>query len=133
MGVPGAPSGCVVSAGGAVPIGTVNYSVSAVDADGNETTVGPAATVVTTTGNQTVTCNLPSRPTGAVGFTAYHSFGAGTFIAFGNKVFVGSCPTPQFTGSTFVDSVNSNCGSPIPATLAGSRLMSGNGLSNSQF
>src|SRR5258708_34168613 len=132
MGVPGAPSGCVVSAGGAVPIGTVNYSVSAVDADGNETTVGPAATVVTTTGNQTVTCNLPSRPTGAFGFMAYHSFGAGAGSG-GNKVFVGGCPAPQFTGSTLVDSVNSNCGTAVNATTAGSSVLSSNGLSTYQL
>lgn len=128
MAVPGAPSGCVVSAGGAVPIGTVNYSLSAVDADGNETTPSTVATVVTTGGNQTVTCNTPSLPSGAIGFMAYHSFGAGAGSG-GNKVFVGGCPTPQFTGATFVDSVNSNCGA-ASNTYAGSSILSSGGLAS---
>jgi len=129
MATPGAPSGCVVSAGGAIPIGVVTYGLTAVDADGQETFIGPTATVTTTTGNQTVTCNLPSRPTGAIGFMAYHSFGAAP-INQGNKVSVVSCPTPQFTGSTFVDTVNSNCGTVPNTNTAGSSIVSSTGLSS---
>src|SRR4029453_1764905 len=57
LALPGAPSSCVVSAGGTVPVGTQNYSLTAVDFDGNETILGPPASVTTTGGNQTVSCN----------------------------------------------------------------------------
>jgi hypothetical protein len=76
---PGAPSGCVVSAGGAVPIGNIRYALTSVDADGNESPAGVLVNVTTTGGNQTVTCSLPAVPPGAAGFGVYRDTGRGSF------------------------------------------------------
>ena len=127
MSAPGALSGCVVSSGGGLPIGTVNYSLTAVDYDGYETGYGPVTTVTTTTGNQTVTCTLPMLPAGAKGLNVYHNFTAGGG-AGGNKVFVSGCPAPMLIAGSLVDSVNSTCGANPTVTSAGSSFVSASGV-----
>jgi hypothetical protein len=125
LALPGAPSSCVVTTGGTVPVGTMVYSLTAVDFDGNETTLGPSASVTTTRGNQTVSCNLPSLPPGAKGFDLYrNSF----------RVVVGArCASPQLSGTSFTDS-GTGCGNSAPAVnTAGSSFISNSGISTYQL
>ena len=123
--VPGALTSCVVSAGGSVPVGTYNYGLTAVDFDGNETVEGPTVSVTTTSGNQTVTCNLPALPAGASGFNGYR--GANRFDNF--ACFAGNNPPQIVGGTTFVDYFAALCGVPSPNTsAAGSSFVSANGV-----
>ena len=108
MPTPTTPTSCVVSAGGAVPLGQHTYSLTAVDADNNETLLGPAAVVTTTTGNQTVTCNLPARANGASGFNLYRD-------SFKANPSGGVCSTVQLTGGSFTDSLSFGCGASNPS------------------
>jgi hypothetical protein len=125
LAVPGALTSCVVSAGGSVPLGTFNYGLTAVDFDGNETLEGPTTSVTTTTGNQTVTCNLPALPTGARGFNGYR--GPNRYDNF--ACFAGNNPPQIVGGTTFVDSFASLCGVPTPNTsAAGSSFVSASGV-----
>ena len=64
---------CVVSAGGGVPVGTENYSMTVFDALGREGPLGPVTPVTVTTGNQTVTCTPPAAPVGAVQWRLYRT------------------------------------------------------------
>jgi len=124
MALPGALTVCSVSAGGTVPVGTFSYQLTAVDVEGQETIANSGVNVTTTTGNQTVTCRLPARPAGSIGFNGYRN---------GARVFVSSCPTPEFTGTTFVDN-GSICGTSTPkANSAGSTSLSSAGLSTYQL
>jgi hypothetical protein len=59
------------NAGGGVPVGSHTYQTSWIDAFGNSTTVGPSATIKTSTGMQTVTVTPPAAPAGAVGWQYY--------------------------------------------------------------
>jgi hypothetical protein len=125
MATPGALTSCVVGAGGAVPIGTQSYSVTAVDHDNNETVIGRAVSVTTTSGNQTVTCNLPALPSGAKGFNGYRNG-----FRFNN----GGCTSPQLTGTTLVDTNASGCGNGAPnISSAGSSFLSSTGISTHQL
>ena len=122
---PGALSSCSVTAGGAVPIGTFSYNVTAVDYDGNETLAGLPVNVTTTSGNQTVICTLPALPSGAKGFNGYRNG-----FRFNN----GGCTSPQLTGTSFVDSNVSGCGNSSPnVSSAGSSFLSSTGLSTYQL
>lgn len=132
MAVPGVPSGCVVSAGGSETVGTLAYSVVAVDFDGVESVIGPFVQATTSPGNQTVTCNLPALPAGAKGFNIYKNLNA-TPQNGGSKIFVSSCPVPQFTGTTFVDNNSSNCGANPSNTSADSVILSSNGITTPAF
>ena len=126
MSIPGAPSSCVVTAGGSVAVGTQTYTVTAVDFDGNETLVSPGASATTTTGNQTVSCTLPAAPSGAKGFNVYRN---GFRILAG-----GTCVSPQLgpVGS-FTDS-GTGCGNSAPqVSTAGSSFLSSTGLSTFQL
>ena len=125
MTTPGALSSCAVSSGGAVPVGTFSYTVTAIDYDGNETLPGPPVSVTTTSGNQTVTCTLPALPLGAKGFDGYrNSF----------RINDGTCNSPQITGGSFVDNNSSGCGNGAPNTsTAGSSFLSSTGLSTYQL
>ncbi len=126
MGIPAAPQSCVVSAGGAVAVGAHTFQFTAVDADGNETTVGPSISATTTTGNQTVTCTAPSSfPAGAVGMNLYQDSGMINPNGAG-------CSTPQVTapGGTVVDNYAYHCSGNTPyQNQAGATLVSSGGLS----
>ncbi len=126
MGIPAAPQSCVVSAGGSTWVGTHVYQFTAVDPDGNETTVGPSISATTTTGNQTVTCTAPSSfPPGAAGLDLYRDSG----MVNPNDA---SCSIPQVTtpGGTVVDNYGYECSSNTPyQNQAGSSLLSSGGLS----
>jgi hypothetical protein len=122
---PGAPSSCTVSAGGTVPVGRQSYALTAVDFDGNETSVGAPASVTTTTGNQTVNCNLPTPPNGAKGFNIYRNL----FRVLAGTV----CTSPQLLGTSFTDN-GTGCGNGAPQiNSAGSSFMSGSGISTYQL
>jgi hypothetical protein len=126
----GAPSGCVVSAGGAVPIGPVSYVLTAIDALGIESLGGPSVSATTTTGNQTVTCNVPTLPAGAIGYSIYRNTG-GSF----NRAGIAPCTNgvPQVRTGTFVDNVAIPCGAALPNfNGAGSSLLSSSGLATFQ-
>lgn len=60
-----------ISAGGAVSVGTHNYQTTWIDAFGNSTTPGPAATANIVAGLQTVTITPSNAPPGAVGWQFY--------------------------------------------------------------
>jgi hypothetical protein len=124
MAPPAAPQSAVASSGGAVPLGAHTYQFSAVDADGNETLVGPAITGTATTGNQTITVTAPaSFPAGAVGLNGYRD---------GGMINPSSCSTPQVTvpGGTVVDNLSYKCSSNTPySNQAGASLVSSGGLS----
>ena len=126
MALPAAPQSAVASSGGAVPLGAHTYQFSAVDADGNETTVGPAITGTATTGNQTITVTAPATfPSGAVGLNLYRDSG----MINPNGA---SCSTPQVTapGGTLVDNYLYKCSSNTPySNQAGASLVSSGGLS----
>ncbi|MFI5096521.1 MAG: hypothetical protein ACHQT6_00975 [Candidatus Acidiferrales bacterium] len=125
MGIPGAPQRAVASSGGAVPVGPHTYQFTAVDADGNETTVGPAITGTATTGNQTITVTAPAAfPVGAVGLNLYRDSG----MINPNGA---SCNTPQINvlGGTIADNYLFKCGANAPyQNQAGSSLISSHGL-----
>lgn len=125
MSLPGSPSSCSVSAGGTVPVGTLNYALTSVDFDGNETTTGIPASVTTTSGNQTVTCSLPTLPIGAKGFDLYRN---------GFRVSAGAgCASPQLSGTSFTDS-GAGCGNSAPqVNTAGSSFLSSTGVSTYQL
>ena len=126
----GAPSGCVVSAGGAVPIGTVTYVLTALDADGKESVNGPGVSVTTTSGNQTVTCNVPALPSGAIGYGIYRNAG-GTFQRSGVLTCVDG--HPQVRTGSFVDNNSGVCAAALPNfNGAGSSLFSSTGLTTFQ-
>ena len=125
MATPGALSSCVVSAGGAVPVGTFSYTLTAIDYDGNETLPGPPVSVTTTSGNQTVTCALPAIPLGAKGFDGYRNL---------FRINDGTCSSPQITGGSFVDNNSGGCGNGAPNTsIAGSSFLASTGLSTYQL
>jgi len=126
MGIPAAPQSAVVSGGGGVPVGVHSYQFSAVDADGNETLVGPAITGTTTSGNQTITVTAPATfPTGAVGLNLYRDSG----LINPNDA---GCSMPQVAvpGGTVVDNYQFRCSSNTPySNQAGASLVSAGGLS----
>lgn len=132
MTVPAAGS-AVVSAGGSVPIGSIQYKISALDANGFETLVGPATTVATTTsGNQTITVTPPSAPAGAVLWRPYRSTGGGYQLAN----IPGGCTATNGISwsSTFVDTFASPCGTSVPTlNTASSAAASSSGLQGQQL
>ena len=71
MAVPAAPTSATVGTGGSVPVGTHAYAITAIDVNGRETTLGPAISATTTSGNQTVTLTPGTLPTGAIGYRPY--------------------------------------------------------------
>src|SRR5882757_133245 len=71
---------CAVSAGGSVPVGTWNYGIFAIDANGSFSALSPTVQCVTTSGQQTVTITPPARPTGAVTYQAFRNNGGGNGV-----------------------------------------------------
>src|SRR5215467_6769399 len=124
LALPGAPTSCSVRDGGKVPLGTQNYALTAVDFDGNETSLGSVASVSTSSGKQTVTCSLPPLPNGAKGFNVYRN-------AF--RIGVAGCTSPQVSGSSFTDT-GPGCGNGAPhVNSAGSSFLSSSGVSTYQL
>ncbi|HEY2546150.1 MAG TPA: hypothetical protein VGI46_08805, partial [Candidatus Acidoferrum sp.] len=123
MPTPAAPASAVVSSGGGVPVGTITYFVAAIDANGNQTVVGPGLTANVTTGNQTVTVTPPLLPVGAIGWQPFR-----------NGVLANIPGCSYIPGSaSFVDTFGFACGPSVPAaSLAGSSSMGPNGLSSYQ-
>jgi len=130
MSVPSAPASAVVSAGGSVPVGAHTYNLTAVDVDGNETTIGAGIAATTTSGNQTVTITAPaSFPLGAVGVNVYRDNGR----IYNNGA---NCNTPNITspGGTQIDSYTTTCNYNTPAqNQAGASLLSSGGVSTYKF
>lgn len=126
MTVPAAPASAVVSAGGSVPVGPHTYSITAVDASGRETTLGPTLSATTTTGNQTVTLTPPALPAGSIGYRPYRD---------GALANVTPCGTAFVAGAgAYVDTFASICNNNPPAISAGaSSSISSTGLSTFQL
>ena len=121
MSTPAAPASCVVSAGGSVPVTTgLQYYIVAADRSpisftpfAGMTTISPACTVNTTSGNQTVTVTRPALPTGAFGWLVWR--GTPGAIAEANMPFGCATPIPAST-ATFVDTFSFLCGTSAPPT-----------------
>lgn len=132
MALPAAPQSAIVSSGGSVANGSYRIAATAMDADGNETLIGPIinSDLSTSSGRQTVTTTLPaSFPAGATGLNLYRSTGGGGFAL----VNANACNKPQFTtpNETYVDTFAFTCGVSQPSTnAAGTSLMSSSGLTS---
>ena len=126
MSAPSAPASAVVGAGGTVAVGAHTYNLTAIDVDGNETTIGPGITATTTTGNQAVTITAPaSFPAGAVGLNVYRDNGR----IYNNGA---NCNTPNISvpGGTQIDSYSATCTSNTPTqNQAGASLLGSGGVS----
>ncbi len=129
MTVPAAPVSAVVGSGGLVPVGVHTYTLAAIDANGNLSTVGNSISATTTTGNQTVTITPPPLPSGAVAFAVYRD---GTFDANAG----GNCANfySILGQGTFVDTFGSACGQSSPGVnLAVSSSLGSTGLTTFQL
>lgn len=71
MAVPAVPTSAVVGAGGSVPLGAHTYAITAIDANGKETSIGPSISATATSGNQTITLTIPALPAGSIGYRPY--------------------------------------------------------------
>jgi len=127
MPAPTAP-GVAVSSGGNVPVGSIPYTIQWMDIDGNLGTVSPAATAVTSSGNQTVTLTPPPAPGGAIAYVPYRNGAKANVTAFGNCV-TGIVPANQ----AFVDASISVCGQSTAPGFAGTSIVGPNGLSGPQL
>jgi hypothetical protein len=128
MTTPSAPA-VAVSAGGSVPVGTIPYAITAVDADGKETIVSSTVNALTSSGNQTVTVTPPALPSGAVGWFPYRS-GVKAAVNGGGS----NCPFALAPGVPFVDTFGFTCATPPPSsTAAGSSYMSSSGIGTQQI
>ncbi|MGC1483345.1 MAG: hypothetical protein WA789_06085 [Candidatus Acidiferrum sp.] len=129
--VPAAPLSAIVSSGGSVPVGNHTYALAALDANNQQTTLGPSISAATTSGNQTVTITPPaSAPPGTVGYAVYRD---GLFDTNSG----GNCANASSiagTTNTYVDIYPSACNNtpPIVNTGAASSLNS-NGISTYQL
>jgi hypothetical protein len=119
--------GVVVSSGGSVPIGSVPYQIQWVDVDGNYSVTSPSTTVVTTSGNQTVTLTPPPAPAGAVGYVPYRNGAKLNMAGFG------ICTSILPVAQVFVDASGTVCGQQTAIPLAGSSILGPNGLSGQQL
>lgn len=117
-----ATPGLAVSSGGAVPVGTLNYEMTVVDVNGNQSTLGPPTNVTTSSGNQTVTVTPPTAPAGAVGWFPYRN---------GILANISGCgSTPLSFSATFVDTFSFACAnSPPVINRAGAQSISAVGVS----
>ena len=121
---PTAGPGAIVSAGGSLPIGTLEYQINFVDIDGNFTGLSPVTTATTSGGSRTVTVTYPRpAPDGAVAWIPYRNGGMANIPGCGN--------IPLSTPS-FVDTFGFICGTSAPfSTTAGSSIFGKNGISTS--
>jgi hypothetical protein len=119
MATPAAPT-LALSSGGSVPLGAHNYQIAALDANGNQTVLGPAASVTATSGNQTVTVTPPALPAGAIGYITYRD---------GSKAAYGICASYSVGVAVFVDTAGFTCGnSPQLVSTAAATSLSSTGL-----
>lgn len=114
-----------VSAGGGVPVGTIPYTVVAVDIDSNETAVSAVSNCVTTPGNQTCTITAPTLPAGAIGWAPYRS---------GARANIPGCSF-ILAGVNYTDTFGFTCGQTAQAnglgfSLAGQTVLGPNGISS---
>jgi len=126
MAVPAAPASAVVSSGGSIPVGVHTYSITAVDVNGKETTLGAPISATTTTGNQTVTLTPGTLPAGAVGYRPYRDNVLDS---------VTPCSTAFITGATsYVDTFASECNNNPPTTNAAvTSSLNSNGITTYQL
>ena len=126
MSVPTAPASAVVSSGGSVPVGAHAYSITSIDVNGKETTLGPSISATTTTGNQTVTVTPPTLPAGAIGYRPYRD---------GLLATVTPCSTAFLSGGTpYVDTNGSACNNNPPGVNAAvTSSLNSNGISTYQL
>jgi hypothetical protein len=110
MAVPVAPASAVVSAGGSVPVGAHTYSITAIDVNGKETTLGSSISATTTTGNQTVTLTPGTLPSGAVGYRPYRDGLLDTVTPCSTAFIAGAAP--------YVDNFATECNNSPPITNA---------------
>jgi len=127
MALPAAPASAVPTTGNTLSIGPHVYQLTAVDADGNETLIGPSVTATTTSGNQNVIVTAPSTfPLGAVGVNVYRD--SGRLNPSGAGCNLG--PTITAPSGTVTDNYYYECSSNTPyLNQAGSSLLSSSGLS----
>lgn len=135
MGTPAAPASCIVSAGGSVPITTgLQYFIAAANQSPvnftpyqGVTVIGPACTVNTTSGQQTVTVTRPTLPVGATGWLVWRGGGEANMP--------GTCQTPiPVTTTTYVDTSSFGCGvSAPPYTTALTSGISSTGIATNQL
>jgi len=126
MAVPAAPTSAVVSSGGSVPIGAHSYAITALDANGRETTLGSPISATTTTGNQTVTLTPPTLPAGSIGYKPYRD----SLLAS-----LTPCSTAYIAGVTpYVDTAAVGCNnSPPAANTAVTSSLNSNGITTYQL
>ncbi|MGC1620734.1 MAG: hypothetical protein WA765_19755 [Candidatus Acidiferrum sp.] len=126
MSIPAAPASAIVSSGGLVPVGTHAYSVTAIDANGKETTLGPTLSATTTSGNQTVTLTPPTLPPGSIGYKPYRD---------SLLLNITPCSTAYITGTTpYVDTSAVGCNNNPPATnTAVTSALNSNGITTYQL
>ena len=123
LAVPAAPA-LVVTSGGSVPVGPHTYSITAIDLNGNQTTVGPSASATATSGNQTITVTPPALPSGSVGYVPYRD---------GVQATTSSC-LPISGATPFVDTFAGNCGAGQPtANTAAASALNSNGFVSYQL
>jgi hypothetical protein len=126
MAVPAAPASAVVSSGGSIPVGAHTYSITAIDVNGKETTLGTSISATTTTGNQTVTLTPSTLPAGAIGYKPYRD---------GVLDNVTPCSTAFISGAvSYVDTFASECNNNPPVTNgAVTSSLNSNGITTYQL
>lgn len=126
MAVPAAPASAVVSSGGSIPVGAHTYSITAIDVNGKETTLGTSISATTTTGNQTVTLTPGTLPAGAIGYKPYRD---------GVLDNVTPCSTAFISGAvSYVDTFASECNNNPPVTNgAVTSSLNSNGITTYQL
>lgn len=106
--VPGAPSAAVTSGGSIGVYSGITYTATAMDFNGQETTVSAQSNGVnTSTGNEAIIVTLPAFPAGAAGLNLYRN---------GTLVNANGCVKPQFSAgtSTWTDTYGYTCGNSAP-------------------
>lgn len=104
-----APTSCVVSAGGAVPVGTFYYYYAPIFPNGSEGTLSQFCTATTTTGNQTVTLNWASVA-GVTQYTVYRGTSQSNVVKLDNS---------NITGTSYADVLSIPSGASVPQLAGG--------------
>lgn len=106
-----AMTGCAVSAGGSVPVGSIFYYYAPIYPNGSEGTPSLYCLAPTTGGNQTVTLNWTAIP----GVTKYNIY-RGTNQTSATTNLLNCSP---IIGTTLVDTLASTCGGTMALVAAG--------------